>query len=88
MPPVSFLSSRFKALGIIGALLAGLVAVGLVVASRLAATPAVDARREPRPAPATQQQPGAGVVLHGIGLDPVARNEEEFDRKFGMCRRC
>ena len=30
----------------------------------------------------------AGRVPHDAGPDAVVRNEEEFDRRFGMCRRC
>lgn len=30
----------------------------------------------------------AGHVPHDAGQDAVVRNEEEFDRRFGMCRRC
>jgi hypothetical protein len=29
-----------------------------------------------------------GHVPRDAGKDAVVRNEEEFDRRFGMCRRC
>lgn len=30
----------------------------------------------------------AGRAPHDAGQDAVVRNEEEFERRFGMCRRC
>jgi hypothetical protein len=30
----------------------------------------------------------AGHLPRDAGQDAIVRNEEEFDRRFGMCRRC
>lgn len=87
---MSSLSSRLKALGLVGALLAVAVAFGLAefIASRLEAPPPVETGIEARPAPAAHRQPNTSDVPRDVGMNPVARTEEEFDRKFGMCRRC
>jgi hypothetical protein len=89
------LSSRLKALGVAAAILAGAVAAAQVevIASEFDASPAVNAVIKVRPAPIGHRRPPAGDMLHDVRQDAVvqdavARNEEEFDRRFGMCRRC
>lgn len=40
------------------------------------------------PTPIGHRRRHAGHVPRNAGQDAVVRNEEEFDRRFGMCRRC
>lgn len=47
----------------------------------------VNAGVKPLMTPTGHHRPHAGDVPRDARLDAV-RNEEEFDRKFGMCRRC
>ena len=59
----------------------------LVLAAGISATPAL-AWQAPVTASDVATRPHAIDVRQQAGLDPFARDEEEFDRKFGMCRRC
>lgn len=50
-------------------------------------SPPVHAGASPQPIATGHRRPHAGMARHDTGPDAV-RTEEEFDRKFGMCRRC
>jgi hypothetical protein len=52
------------------------------------ASPPIHAGFKPLMAPTGRHRPHASDVPRGVRLDAVIRNEEEFDRAFGMCRRC
>ena len=84
------LSSRLKALGLAAAILAGPSAAGKAESptSEFEASPPVNAGIKARPTPIGHRRPHAGDVLRDARQDTVVRNEEEFDRTFGMCRRC
>jgi hypothetical protein len=84
------LSSRLKALGLAVAILAGAIASAQaeVITSELEASPPVNAVIKVRPAPIGHRRRPAGDMLYDVRQDSVVRNEEEFDRRFGMCRRC
>jgi len=47
----------------------------------------VQAGASSQPITIGHRRPHAGAIPHDVRRD-TARNEEEFDRKFGMCRRC
>jgi hypothetical protein len=82
------LASHLKTLALAVAMSAGLIA-----AAR-AEIPTVDFETSPpihagvKPAPTGHHRLHAGDVPRGVRLDALIRNEEEFDRAFGMCRRC
>ena len=82
--------SRLKALGLALAILAGAIAAAEaeVITSEFEANPPVNAGFKARSTPIGHRRPHAGDVLRDARRDTVVRNEEEFDRKFGMCRRC
>ena len=42
----------------------------------------------PAPTPIGHRRRQVGHVQHDAGQEAIVRNEEEFDRRFGMCRRC
>jgi hypothetical protein len=73
--------------------LAVAMSAGLIAAAR-AEIPTVDFETSPpihagvKPAPTGHHRLHAGDVPRGVRLDALIRNEEEFDRAFGMCRRC
>ncbi len=81
-------ASQLKLLGLAAAMSAGLFAAAQVeiAALRPATTLPIDAGL--KPAPVGHRRPDAGGIPRDEGQDPVIRNEEEFDRAFGMCRRC
>jgi hypothetical protein len=83
------LASRLKTLGLVAAMSAGLIAAAHAELPTLdfEASPPGHAAIRPWPAPTGHHRPHASGIPHDIRLDAV-RNEEEFDRKFGMCRRC
>lgn len=84
------LSSRLKTLGFAAAILAGFIAAAPaeVPTSEFETAPSINAGVKPRPVLIGHRRPHAGNVSRDAGQDTVVRNEEEFDRKFGMCRRC
>ena len=85
------LSPNLKALGLALAILAIIIAAAHaeVITSEFEAGGAgVSAGVKSRPAPIGHRRRHAGRVPRDAGQEVVVRNEEEFDRRFGMCRRC
>jgi hypothetical protein len=84
------LPSRLKILGLAAALSAGPIAAAQAesLASEFEASPPINAGVKSRPVPTGRHRPHAGNVPRDARQDAVVRNEEEFDRTFGMCRRC
>lgn len=84
-------SPNLKALGLAPAILAIVIAAAHaeVITSEFEAGGAgVNAGVKPPPAPIGHRPRHAGHGPRDAGQDAVVRNEEEFDRRFGMCRRC
>ncbi|SDN85614.1 hypothetical protein [Afipia sp. GAS231] len=85
------LSPRLKPLGLALAILAGAIAAAHaeVITSEFEAGGAgVNAGIKARPVPIGHRRPHAGNVPRDSSQDAIIRTEEEFDRRFGMCRRC
>ena len=85
------LAQNLKALGLALAILAIVIAAAHaeVITSEFEARGAgVSAGVKPRPAPIGHRRRHAGHGPRDAGQEAVVRNEEEFDRTFGMCRRC
>jgi hypothetical protein len=90
MPFASHLKIHLKILGLAAALLAGPFAAAQteIATPQPATTLPIAAAVEPLMAPTGHRQPDASDIPRDAESNTVARNEEEFDRKFGMCRRC
>lgn len=84
------LLSRLKTLGLVVAISAGPLAAARaeIPTSDFEASSPVHAGGKPGPAPTGHRRPHASDVPRGARQNAVIRNEEEFDRAFGMCRRC
>jgi hypothetical protein len=82
--------SRLKTLGLAAAISAGPIAAAQaeIPTTDFEASPPIHAGIKPRPAPTGHRRPHAGVIPRDARQDAVIRNEEEFDRALGMCRRC
>jgi hypothetical protein len=82
--------SHLKILGLAAALLAGPAAAAQaeIATQRPMTTLPIDSGVKPWPAPTGHRQPRASDVPNDTGQDAFIRNEEEFDRKLGICRRC
>ena len=84
-------ASRLEKIGLVVALIAiFIVAAHAEVITAEFEAGGVDASATATTAPRFigHRRQHAGRVPHDAGPDAVVRNEEEFDRRFGMCRRC
>ena len=83
-------SSRLKTLALAAAISAGPIAAvqAEIPTSDFEASPPIHTGVKPLMVPTGHRRPHAGDVPRGARRDAVIRNEEEFDRTFGMCRRC
>lgn len=83
-------SSCLKTLGLVTVISAGPFAAAQaeIPTTDFETSPPIHAGVKPQPAPTGHRRPHAGGVARDIRLDAVIRNEEEFDRRFGICRRC
>lgn len=83
-------SSHLKILGLAATLLAGPIgaAQAEIATPRPATTLPIDTGIKPWPAPIGHRQPRAGDVSPDARQDAAIKDEEEFDRKLGICRRC
>ena len=84
------LFSRLKTLGLVVAISAGPIAAARaeIPTSDFEASPPIHTGVKPGPATTGHRRPHASDVPRGARQDAMIRNEEEFDRAFGMCRRC
>ena len=84
------LASRLKTLGLAAAISAGLIAAAQaeIPTTDFEASPPIHADVRSLMAPTGHHRLHAGAIPRGVRPDAVIRNEEEFDRAFGMCRRC
>jgi hypothetical protein len=84
------LASHLKILVFAAAMSAGPIAAARaeIPTTDFEASPPIHAVVKPLMAPTGHHRPHARDVPRGVRLDAVIRNEEEFDRAFGMCRRC
>jgi hypothetical protein len=89
-PIAMSLASRLKTLALAAALLAGPLATAQaeIPTTDFESSPPIHAGARSLMAQIGHHRPHASDLPRGIRLDAVIRNEEEFDRAFGMCRRC
>jgi hypothetical protein len=89
-PIAMSLASHLKTLALAAALVAGHIAAARaeIPTTDFEASPPVHAVVKPLMTPTGHHRLHAGDIPRGVRLDAVIRNEEEFDRAFGMCRRC
>jgi hypothetical protein len=89
---MSFLS-RLETIGLTAVLIVIVIVAAhaeVITAEFEAGGAGVDARASATTAPTLigHRRRHAGYLPRDAGQDAVVRNEEEFDRRFGMCRRC
>jgi hypothetical protein len=84
------LTSPLKALALAAAMLVGLLATARaeIPTTDFESSPPVHTDVRSSMAQTGHLRPYAGDMPRGIRLDAVIRNEDEFDRAFGACRRC
>ncbi len=84
------LSSRLKTLGLAAAIAAGPIAAAQaeIPTTDFETSPPIHTGVKSSPAPTGHRRPHANDVPRNTRPRAVIRNEEEFDRALGMCRRC
>jgi hypothetical protein len=84
------LASRLRTLGLAAVISAGPFAAAQaeIPTTDFEESPPIHAGVKPLMAPTDHRRPYAGVTRRDARRDAVIRNEEDFDRAFGMCRRC